>query len=114
MAEPVSSGNLFEQLPEHLQSDERFEKLLEQPGLRIERIVSSGQASPAGYWYEQATAEWVLLLQGSAGLRFADEAEERRLQCGDWLYIEPRRRHRVEWTDQSGTTVWLAIHFEAK
>jgi cupin 2 domain-containing protein len=110
----MKNGNLFEALPDQPQIAERFEALLTQPGLRIERIVSSGQASPAGFWYEQAEAEWVLLLQGRASLRFADEAVARQLQPGDWLYIEPRRRHRVEWTDQDGPTVWLAIHFEAK
>ncbi len=110
----MSDGNLFAALPDQPQTAERIEALLTQPGLRIERIVSTGQASPAGFWYEQAGAEWVLLLQGSAGLRFADETEARRLQAGDWFVIEPRRRHRVEWTSPDGPTVWLAIHFEAK
>jgi cupin 2 domain-containing protein len=92
---------------------ERMETLLARSGLRIERIVSSGQASPAGFWYEQADAEWVVLLSGEALLRFEDEIEARRLRAGDWLYIEPQRRHRVDWTDPAAPTVWLAVHHDA-
>ena len=44
-------------------------ELLAAPGLRVERIVSTGQASPPGLWYDQDRAEWVLVLSGSAGLR---------------------------------------------
>lgn len=104
------SGNLFSGLPAEPEATEQLETLLSQPGLRIERIVSTGQASPAGFWYQQAEAEWVLLLAGTALLRFEDETEARRLSPGDWLQIEPMRRHRVESTATDATTVWLAIH----
>ncbi len=67
-----------------------------------------GQASPPGFWYDQTESEWVCLLKGSAGLRFADEEHVRSLVPGDWVYIEPHRRHRVEWTADGGT-VWLAV-----
>jgi cupin 2 domain-containing protein len=104
------SGNLFADLPATPEAAERLETLLARPGLRIERIVSSGQASPPGFWYEQDDAEWVLLASGEALLRFEDETEARRLHAGDWLHIEPRRRHRVEWTATETPTVWLAVH----
>ena len=104
------AGNLLADLPLAAQPTEVFDTLLSQPGLRIERIVSSGQASPPGFWYEQADAEWVVLLAGEALLRFEDEPEARRLRAGDWLTIEPRRRHRVDWTDAAVPTVWLAVH----
>ena len=103
-------GNLFAGLPSAPEAAERLETLLARPGLRIERIVSSGQASPPGFWYEQADAEWVLLLSGEALLRFEDEVETRPLRAGDWLYIAPQRRHRVEWTATAAPTVWLAVH----
>ncbi|MCJ2090650.1 cupin domain-containing protein [Methylobacterium sp. E-005] len=83
--------------------------LLAAPGLRVERIVSTGQASPAGFHYDQPHTEWVAVLAGSADLRFADEPEPRRLTAGDAVLIAPHRRHRVEWTDSP--TVWLAIHY---
>jgi cupin 2 domain-containing protein len=107
------TGNLLAGLPGlplAPEAAERFETLLARPGLRIERIVSTGQASPPGFWYEQAEAEWVLLVSGEALLRFEDESETRRLRPGDWLLIEPMRRHRVEWTATDAPTVWLAVH----
>ena len=71
--------NLFADLPAPGTADEAFSTLLVEPGLVIERIVSTGQASPPGFWYEQPEAEWVLLVSGEALLRFEDESEPRRL-----------------------------------
>ena len=105
------AGNIFADLPLAPEAAERLETLLARPGLRIERIVSSGQASPPGFWYQQAEGEWVLLVSGAARLRFEDETEARHLRAGDWLHIEPLRRHRVEWTDAETPTVWLAVHY---
>lgn len=106
----MMAGNLFANLDFAPDAAERLETLLARPGLRIERIVSSGQASPPGFWYRQADAEWVVLVSGAALLRFEDEAEARRLGPGDWLHIAPQRRHRVDWTATDGPTVWLAVH----
>jgi cupin 2 domain-containing protein len=102
--------NLFSPLPD-ARAAESADALLTRPGLRIERIVSQGQASPPGFWYDQAEAEWVLLLAGAARLRFADEAEARPLVPGDWVDIAPHRRHRVDWTDPAIPTVWLAVFY---
>lgn len=108
----MKQGNLFSCLPVCPEAAERFEALLERPGLRIERIVSTGQASPEGFWYDQPEEEWVVLLSGAAGLRFADEPEVRSMKPGDWLLIPARTRHRVEWTEAAQPTVWLAVHLE--
>jgi cupin 2 domain-containing protein len=102
--------NLFAALPD-ARAAEAVDTLLNRPGLRIERIVSEGQANPPGFWYDQEEGEWVLLLAGAASLRFADEPEPRRLGPGDWLDIIPHRRHRVDWTDPARPTVWLAIFY---
>jgi cupin 2 domain-containing protein len=99
--------NLLFPLPD-ARASEQVEALLTRPGLRVERIVSQGQASPPGFWYDQAEGEFVLLLAGTAKLRFADEAEARLLGPGDWVDINPHRRHRIEWTDPATPTVWLA------
>jgi cupin 2 domain-containing protein len=88
--------------------------LLSHPGIRIERIVSYGQANPAGFWYDQDEGEWVVLLSGAARLRFADEGEARSLVPGDCLDIVPHRRHRVDWTDPVTPTVWLAVFYRSK
>lgn len=93
--------------------DEWCETLSSTPHCRIERIVSTGQASPEGFWYDQPGGEWVVVLQGEALLRFEDEAAPLRLWPGDWVDIAPRRRHRVEWTHPELTTVWLAVHYAA-
>ena len=91
--------------------NEQFLRLLMQPGLRIERIVSTGQCSPPDFWYDQPDGEWVLLIQGAARLRFADESEARQLKAGDFVDIAPHRRHRVDWTAPAQPTIWLAIHY---
>jgi len=95
----------------HRAAAERVDELLSRSGLRIERIVSWGQVSPAGFWYDQAEGEWVLVLAGAARLRFEDETDARSLGPGDWLDIAPHRRHRVDWTDPAVPTVWLAVYY---
>ncbi|HPU79227.1 cupin domain-containing protein [Accumulibacter sp.] len=102
--------NLFAHLPPPDVSEEQFSQLLARPGLRIERIVSHGHASPPGFWYDQPQGEWVLLVQGEASLRFDDEPHARRLRAGDYLFIAPHRRHRVDWTRPDEDTIWLAVH----
>jgi cupin 2 domain-containing protein len=102
--------NLLSPLPD-AEAAERVDTLLTRPGLRIERIVSRGQASPPGFWYDQPEAEWVVVLAGAAQLRFQDESETRALGPGDFLDIAPHRRHRVDWTDPATPTVWLAVFY---
>ena len=110
MSDPFMN-NLFTNIPADL-PDELIEVLAEGQGsMRIERIVSRGHASPAGFWYEQESAEFVLLLRGSALLRFEDEAAPLCLAAGDWVEIAKGRRHRVEETSADGDTVWLAVHW---
>jgi cupin 2 domain-containing protein len=103
--------NLFADLPRSTEKNEQFSNLLNRPGLRIERIVSTGQASPEGFWYDQPECEWVVVLQGAATLRFEDTPEPVQLKPGDFIDIAPHRRHRVEWTDPAQATVWLAVHY---
>jgi len=92
---------------------EVFGDVLKRPGLRIERIVSTGQCSPPDFWYDQAEGEWVAVLQGEAKLHFADEAEARHLRAGDFVDIAPHRRHRVDWTPADQKTIWLAVFYAA-
>ena len=82
-------------------------------GLRIERIVSQGQSSPEGFWYDQDEHEWVVVIEGRAVVQFEGEAEAIELQRGSYLNIPARARHRVVWTDPDQKTVWLAIHYRA-
>lgn len=100
--------NLFREIPDTLPS-EHFETLMETGCARIERIVSTGHATPPGLWYDQEHTEWVVLIGGSAGLRFDGEATQ-TLQPGDYLMIPAHARHRVEWTSEEPPAVWLAVH----
>jgi len=104
--------NVFTNVPTFL-PDELFEVLVQRGEVRIERIVSIGHATAPGQWDDQDTDEFVLLLRGSAALRFADESSETILASGDWLTIPAHRRHRVERTDPDEPTIWLAVHYPA-
>ncbi len=102
-------ANLFAEIPADL-PEELVQTLVSTSNIRIERIVSHGHASPEGFWYDQETHEWVLLLTGAARLRFEEE-EPIDLLPGVFLNIPAHKRHRVEWTDPTQPTVWLAVHY---
>jgi len=106
----IRSGNIFADLPASL-PEEATTVLASYPGAVVERIVSTGQASPPGFWYDQDWTEWVILLQGGAGLLIEGEAAPRRLGPGDHVELPAHMRHRVEWTDPDRPTVWLAVHW---
>lgn len=101
--------NLFNDVPSAI-AVERFDEMLTRPGVRIERIVSTGHASPAGEYQVQDWDEWVLLIEGAAGLEIG--GSETRLARGDHLLIAAGTRHRVAWTDPDRPTIWLAVHIE--
>ena len=105
--------NLLADLPPGPLAAERVDALLTRPGLRVERIVSTGQASPPGFWYDQAEHELVVLLHGQADLTVdaPGGTVSYRLRAGDWLELPAHRRHRVEATDTP--TVWLALFWPA-
>jgi len=102
--------NIFEGIPTLLPA-EISQTLACCGNVRIERIVSGGQATPDGEWYDQTWDEWVILLSGSAGLLFDGDVASRILKPGDYVMIPAGCRHRVEWTDPDRKTVWLAVHF---
>ena len=105
----LSVKNLFTDISGEM-PDEICTQIVRADDVRIERIVSRGQASPPGFWYDQETNEWVLLVKGSALLRFFDGTEI-ALTPGDHLLIPRQVRHRVVRTDPEGETVWLAVHY---
>ena len=110
----IETGSLRADLPVRPLDREITNILLERPGWRIERIVSTGQATPEGQWYDQDSDEWVLIAAGAARLRIEGEAEDRELGEGDWLLLPAHCRHRVTWTRELPPTVWLAVHFFTK
>lgn len=102
--------NLFDGIPASA-PEELFTELFREGNVRMERIVSFGQCSPDGFWYDQQENEWVLLLEGSATLGF-EEGVFVDLNVGDYLSIPAGQRHRVEKTDPNGRTVWLAFFYK--
>ena len=107
----METGNLLEQIPTQL-PEELFQILVSGEGMRIERIVSKGHVSPAGYWYEQPENEWVMVVKGEATLRFEKGDRIVHLAEGNYVNIEAHERHRVEWTRENAETVWLAVFYQ--
>jgi len=105
----VISGSLFDALTATA-AGEVFTDLASGGRFRLVRIVSSGQATPPGQWYDQDDHEWVVVLAGRAGLLIEGEPGPRVLGPGDWLLLPAHCRHRVEWTAAGTPTVWLALH----
>ena len=89
------TGSLRAGLPARPLPEELVDILLARPGMRIERIVSTGQTTPEGEWYDQTQDEFVLLVAGRARLRIEGEAEDRVLEEGNWIFLPARCRHRV-------------------
>jgi len=106
----MKKGNIYSGIPDRL-SEEIMETMIDSGRVRIERIISDAHASPEGFWYDQDENEWVLVLEGSARLKFESEKEDVVLGPGDWVDIPARRRHRVEWTDPDRKTIWLAVFY---
>ena len=104
--------SLFTPLSEQ-PAEEIFETLAAGGAFRLERIVSTGQITPEGQWYDQPQEEWVALLSGAARL-LIEGGQEQEMRPGDLLQIPAHCRHRVTWTDPQQETVWLAIHYEPK
>ncbi|KIZ33565.1 MULTISPECIES: cupin domain-containing protein [Rhodopseudomonas] len=104
----MRSGHLLGDLPAP-GPDESLETLLSRGDVRIERIVSTGQASPPGFWYDQSEHEFVVLLAGAATLRFEEGDRVVALTPGSYLEIPAHCRHRVEATQSEQPTVWLAL-----
>ena len=103
-------NNLFSNLPTDL-PEELVETLAENEHVRIERIVSTGHASPDGFWYDQEEHEWVVVLKGEAKLLIEGDEEAITMKPGDVVNIPTHKRHRVEWTTPDEPTVWLAVFY---
>lgn len=93
---------------------EVLDTLLQTESFKLERIVSTGQSTPAGEWLQEKTNEWVLLLTGHAEILFEGDDEPLCLKGGDYVHIPSHRKHRVVLTDPTKECVWLALHYQHK
>lgn len=100
-------------LPDLEDGKEISDTLVSGKGVVIERIISTGQASPEGFWYDQEQDEWVVLLQGRAKVAWED-GKELTLTPGDWVVFPAHQRHRVEWTSKNPACIWLAVFGDLK
>lgn len=102
------TNNLFT-LPHPFPEGEVFESLIPDSCVKIERIISAGQATALGVWLEQDMDEWVVLLQGMAVIGYEGNRTV-DLEPGDWILIPAHRKHRVVSTSGAPPCVWLAVH----
>ena len=101
----ITLGTIFEPIADS-RNDELFVPLLERAGFKLEQIISYGQASDPGSWYDQDGDEWVLLVRGEAVLEF--KRERINLKEGDYIMIPAHEKHRVASCSQDA--LWLALH----
>ena len=100
--------NIYE-LSQKVYQLERFEQIVSGKNIQIKRIISTGQTTTSGQWYDQTTDEWVILLQGEAELSYVDDSRI-KLKVGDYLLIPAHTKHRVEYTSVEPACIWLAVH----
>jgi cupin 2 domain-containing protein len=87
---------------------ERFDTLVQQGNVVIERIVSSSDIRPTEY--VQVQDEWVILLTGEARLDVAGQPVS--LKAGDHLFLPAHTPHTV--TQVSAGAIWLAVHIHPR
>lgn len=102
-------ANIFN-LPRQLPSEELVESLFDNDQVLIERIVSTGQVTPPGEWYDQEQNEWLIVLQGEGELSYEDGSRI-KLTRGDYLLIPAHQKHRVERTSIQPPCIWLTLFF---
>lgn len=107
----IEKLNIFDSLPID-KENEKFFEIFKNENIRIEKIVSNGQKSLEKFlvWPKN---EFILLLQGDAILEVIEnnDIKEIKLKTGDYLDIKAHVKHRVAYTSESKTTIWLAIFY---
>ena len=100
--------NIFD-IPNLPSTEELTEILVQSKNARIERIISTGQVSPSGFWYDQEENEFVMLLQGEAVIEY--ENGSIKLKAGDTLIIPAHQKHRVDFTSIEPACIWLCVFY---
>jgi cupin 2 domain-containing protein len=98
--------NIFE-LPALPADQELTTVLAEKGGVRIERVISTGQTTG---WYDQTETEFVVLLEGEATIELENGGPV-NLSKGDTLLLRPHERHRVSRTTCDPPCVWICIFY---
>lgn len=101
--------NLYEKIQPS--AEETITILHEDNNIRVERIISSGQTSPEGFWYDQDENEWLTLVQGKAVIGYADGGML-SMKAGDTLFIPAGKKHRVAYTAENELSIWLCVFYK--
>lgn len=99
--------NIFKNIPASMHS-EITEILALKGSVRFERIVSTGQVSPEGFFYDQDEDEFVIVVKGKSVMSFSNGSKI-TLNEGDYFNIPKGLKHRVDFTENP--TVWLAVFY---
>lgn len=102
------SGNLFD-IPPRPADGELVTDIAAGSGFRVERIVSWGDVTPNGSWYDQDHDEWVIVVQGEGTVE-DERGGWTRLMPGDAMFLPAHLRHRVVHTSAMPPCIWLAVH----
>lgn len=105
-----TSNNIFDLSNIKDFSHEMFDILAQNHKVRIERIISTGQTTHEGDWFDSEFDEWVILLEGNAEVLFED-GEVKKFSKGDYYGISANRKHKVTYTSSNPPCVWLAVYF---
>lgn len=102
----------------------RIDSWVETKDLRVERVVTYGQASLTAAVCETPVNQFVLLIEGQVRLEVEMEKVNLmpgtgrllenvkvNLTPGDHICIPHNTRHRVDWTSPDRETVWLTVYF---
>ncbi len=103
-----STGNIFAHSHNSDSAEETFTTYYQNSNVKVERIVSSGQVTPASQPYIQENDEWVVLLQGEAEIK--TDGKNFRLKKGDSLFISAGLPHWVTFTSEKPACIWIAVH----
>jgi len=107
----MSIKSIYDSILSFSENEEIFETLLKNRNIKIERIISSGQFTEKGVWYDQDINEWILLVQGEAILEFENK-ETVKMKKGNYYNIPSHLKHRVAYTSKKPKCIWLAVLYK--
>ena len=104
----IKNINEIDKLP--IGENEFFDTLCKSANVHVERIISNGQTTPPGKWFDSDKNEWVLLVQGKATLQMENNTLI-HLKAGDYLLIPAHQKHRVSYTSAKPHCIWITLYF---
>ena len=84
-------------------------EIFPESAVRMEKIISSGQTSPEGFFYDQEDDELVWRLSGEAKITFKEGADPLSMKAGDGVLISAHELHRVDYTSENPPCIWIAV-----